>query len=173
MLDTAPGVRYGAPVAVVTRKKLALMQSPLWPMQGQARAVPPSMSFGRFFLRAYSFVLVVAICGVTPGCNFMFSGHSGLFWLLLPFGLPYALVRSFLWWRAAHGERRRLYARHAVLALLLYGLIALPISAAATYSIERTFGLPGQGCCSGCTAVAAQSSSHLACASPLSAGSDD
>ena len=42
MLDTAPGVRYGAPVAVVTRKKLALKQSPLWPMQGQARAVPPN-----------------------------------------------------------------------------------------------------------------------------------
>ena len=110
--------------------------------QDSAQVAPASLSFWSFFVRAYAFVLIIAICGVIPGCNFMYSYHGGIFWLLLPFGLPYALLRTGLWWYRARGETRQLYAGHAVLALVLYLVLAIPISALATYSIEHTFGLP-------------------------------
>jgi hypothetical protein len=110
--------------------------------EDSAPAAASTLSFWRFFIQAYAFVLLVAICGVIPGCNFMYSGHGGIFWLLLPLGLPYALLRTGLWWYRARGDTRQLYAGHAVGALILYLLLAIPISALAAYSIEHTFGLP-------------------------------
>src|SRR5213594_1423739 len=62
--------------------------------QDSAQVAPASLTFWSFFVRAYAFVLIIAICGVIPGCNFMYSYHGGIFWLLLPFGLPYAVSRT-------------------------------------------------------------------------------
>jgi hypothetical protein len=109
--------------------------------QDAGPATPDTLSFWGFFIRAYAFALAIALFGVIPGCNFMYSAHGGFFWLLLPLGLPYALFRTGLWWYRAGGETRRLYAGHAVGALFLYLLLAVPISALAAYSIEHTFGL--------------------------------
>jgi hypothetical protein len=100
-----------------------------------------TLSFWGFFVRSYAFGLAIALFGVIPGCNFMYSAHGGIFWLLLPLGLPYALLRSGLWWYRARGETRQLYAGHAAGALLLYLAAGLPIAALAAYSIEHTFGL--------------------------------
>jgi hypothetical protein len=99
-------------------------------------------SFWHRFFRAYGFALAVALVGVIPGCNFAYSGHGGLFWFVLPFGLPYALVRTALWWHRATGRTRELYAGFAFSGLAVYLALAVPVSALAAMSIEHTFGLP-------------------------------
>lgn len=111
-------------------------------MTDQVAPSAKALGFWRPFLRAYGFALAVAFVGVIPGCNFMYSGHGGLFWLLLPFGLPYALIRSAIWWFRASGSNREFYGGFAFGALVLYLVLAIPISALAAFSIERTFGLP-------------------------------
>ena len=101
-----------------------------------------ALGFWRLFLRAYGFALAVAFVGVIPGCNFMYSGHGGLFWLVLPFGLPYALIQTAIWWFKATASDRNFYGGFALGALAIYLALAIPISALAAFSIERTFGLP-------------------------------
>ena len=98
----------------------------------------------KLVISAYGFALVMAVIAVVPGLNYLYSGHGGPAWLLLPFVFPVALVRLYLAVRHAPVEKKPFVKRFAWLTVIAY----LPLSLVASYlgvaSIERTFGLPVQ-----------------------------
>lgn len=96
----------------------------------------------RLTVSAYGFAVVMAVIAIVPGLNFLYSGHGGPAWLLLPFVFPVALLRLYLAIRRSPAGERSEVKRFAVLSIVAY----LPLSLGASYlgcvSIERTFGLP-------------------------------
>jgi hypothetical protein len=93
-------------------------------------------------ISAYMFAFLMAVISVVPGLNYLYSGHGGPAWLLLPFVFPVALIRLYWAVRVAPVAERARVKRFALLSIIAY----LPLSLMASYfgcaSIERTFGLP-------------------------------
>lgn len=90
----------------------------------------------------YGFAIVMALCAIIPGCNFIYSGHGGPAWLILPFVFPFALVRLFFLHHRAIPERRSFIKRFAFNSVIIYSILSLGVSFAGAYSIKSTFGLP-------------------------------
>lgn len=76
-----------------------------------------------------------------PGLNFwLYSGHGGFGWLLLPLVCPFAVVVLISY--ALRSTRRTRAAFHAGGVLLSYLVLAFPLSRFAGSALESGFGLP-------------------------------
>jgi hypothetical protein len=91
--------------------------------------------------RVYGFAIVMALLAIIPGCNFLYSGHGGLAWLILPLVFPFTLFMLYRVWRTAPEGRTR-PTRFAIVSLVLYFPISLLAAMFGAASIENTFGLP-------------------------------
>ena len=89
----------------------------------------------------YSFAIVMVALAIIPFVNFfLYSGHGGIGWLILPASLPFALIK--LWLKLKQGgEVRAFYKKFSLVSLPIYFVLAVPLSYAAVYSIEQTMGL--------------------------------
>jgi hypothetical protein len=100
-----------------------------------------AMKAAKLAISAYSFALLMAVIAVVPGLNYLYSGHGGPAWLLLPFVFPVALIRIYWAFRIVPVAERARVKRFTLLSIMAY----LPLSLMASYigcvSIEHTFGL--------------------------------
>jgi hypothetical protein len=103
-----------------------------------------ALRFSRLLLRVYGFAALMAFCAIIPGCNFLYSGHGGPAWFVLPFVFPWVIFQLSRMYRSASTDLRPGVVRFAVISLLAY----LPLSFVAAYagaaSIGNTFALPVQ-----------------------------
>jgi len=78
---------------------------------------------------------------IIPGLNFLYSGHGGPAWFLIPLCCPYILLRAGIRLiRAPRGTTQPLATFFAV-TIPAYVALAFPLSWAATSSLHRTLGL--------------------------------
>jgi hypothetical protein len=90
---------------------------------------------------AYGFAFSLAVAAAVPGLNFLYSGHGGLAWLLLPFALPTAIGVLFFFYATAAGPQKPSVGRFAIASVCLYAPVSLLASHLGAYSIRATFGL--------------------------------
>jgi hypothetical protein len=89
----------------------------------------------------YAFPLAMFALAISPTTNPLYSGHGGPAWLIAPFCSPYIFLRTALKTMRGPKERRRWYRRFFAVSIPFYMLLALPLSWAATTSIESHYGL--------------------------------
>lgn len=97
--------------------------------------------FARLVWRVYGFAIVMALCAIIPGCNFLYSGHGGIAWLVALAVFPFTVYRLWRNWRAAESGSRSVALRFACVSLLAYLPLSFAAAALGAASIERTFGL--------------------------------
>ncbi len=90
---------------------------------------------------AFGFPIVMFIMAIVPGLNFIFSGHGGISWLIIPLCFPSVVFRAALKCKFSSEEQTAQYRRYYKAAIPTYIGIAVPLSWAAVTSIENTFGL--------------------------------
>ncbi len=90
---------------------------------------------------AFGPALLLAIAAAIPGLNYLYSGHGGVAWLLLPFALPLALCVLVVGYRDAPRSERPARRRFAIASLALYAPASLAASYVGVHSIRATFGL--------------------------------
>jgi hypothetical protein len=92
--------------------------------------------------RVYGFAIVMALCAIIPGCNFLYSGHGGIAWMVALAVFPFTLYRLWRNWHAANSANRASALRFAGVSLLAYLPLSFVAAALGAASIVRTFGLP-------------------------------
>jgi hypothetical protein len=92
--------------------------------------------------RIYGFAIVIAFCAIIPGCNFLYSGHGGIAWIVALAVFPFTLYRLWRNWLAANSASRATALRFAWVSLLAYLPLSFVAAALGAVSIARTFGLP-------------------------------
>ena len=92
-------------------------------------------------LSTYGFAFVMSVIAIVPGLNYMYSGHGGIAWLILPLVLPVALLRLFFAYKKATHENKPIVKSFAIKSLSIYVVATLLVSVVGSYSIEKTFGL--------------------------------
>ena len=99
----------------------------------QSRLVVLSVAFGP--------ALLLAVVAATPGLNFLYSGHGGPAWFMLPLAFPFTLFVLWLSYRASSPQDRPVAKRVALISIGAYVPISLLASFAGAHSIRATFGL--------------------------------
>jgi hypothetical protein len=99
------------------------------------------LSLARLAVRVYVFPAVMAIIAIMPGLNFLYSGHGGPAWLLLPFAFPVTLAKPIMAVRAADAAERPRVRRFVVQSLGAYALVSFGVAHAAAASVRFSFGL--------------------------------
>jgi len=103
-------------------------------------------NFRRQVIRTYGFPIVMFALAIVPGPNFfMYSGHGGIGWFIVPLCFPYVVVRALIKILGGTEESRTWYRRFFKITLPCYMVAAVPLSWAAAMSIRMTFGLPISG----------------------------
>jgi hypothetical protein len=86
---------------------------------------------------------VVIILGCVPGLAlFLYSGHGGIFWLVLPLCFPYILVRVFLEIRKLPLGERAAGLKTLAVGVLIYVVLAYPATRWTEHYVTSTIGLP-------------------------------
>jgi hypothetical protein len=95
----------------------------------------------RPFLRVLLFPVGLLILGCIPVISwFVWSGHGGFGWILLPVCFPYMIVRlTILIWRT-EPTARKTAARKAAATVAAYFLFAYPATLYTEYYISSTIG---------------------------------
>ena len=102
----------------------------------------PAPNVARELAWTYTFPLVMVSAAIVPGCNYTYSGHGGFSWFVVPFCFPYVVARAFVKCFRGHAQHRAWFRRFFLITIPSYAVLALPLSWAAAWSIEHTFGLP-------------------------------
>ena len=100
-----------------------------------------SALYVRKIFGAYGFAIFMAGLAIVPGCNFLYSGHGGVAWLLLPLALPVALFRLYLFWRRSPPSERPTVLRYVALSVFIYLTISYGLAYGGAKSIQNSFGL--------------------------------
>ncbi len=97
----------------------------------------------QFLCRVFWFPVGLLVLGCVPVLSwFLYGGHGGVAWLILPFCFPYIVVRCVLaLWRLP-AEQRRSGVRIVATAILLYMLISYPMTRWTENSVTSSIGLP-------------------------------
>ena len=108
---------------------------------GETMAWAANLSKWREIKNTFAFPFVMFALAIIPGLNFVYSGHGGIAWFLIPLCCPYVLGSAIV--KLAKAQRPALagYIRFYAIAILGYVVVALPLSWAATASLRSTFGL--------------------------------
>jgi hypothetical protein len=95
----------------------------------------------RPFLRVLVFPVGLLILGCIPVISwFVWSGHGGFGWFLLPLCFPYMIVRlTILIWRAEPSARKKGVSKAAAV-IAAYILLAYPATLYTEYYIGSTIG---------------------------------
>jgi hypothetical protein len=95
----------------------------------------------RLFFRALLFPVGLLLLSCLPGVSFfLWSGHGGIGWILLPICFPYLIVRmTFLIWRTEPSARKNAAAL-ALAILAAYVLLAYPITRYTEHYVNSTIG---------------------------------
>ena len=101
----------------------------------------PRYSKAKTAVAAFGPALVLAFAAAFPGLIFLYSGHGGIAWLLLPFALPLAVCVLLLGYRRAPLAERRARMRFAIASLTVYAPASLAASFIGAHSISAYFGL--------------------------------
>ncbi len=97
---------------------------------------------GNVLYRAFHLPVAVLLLGCVPGLNlFLYSGHGGIFWLLLPLCFPYVLVRLLLALRGLPSAEKKSGSRIGAAAILVYILVAYPLTRWTEYYVSSRIGL--------------------------------
>jgi hypothetical protein len=91
--------------------------------------------------RTYGFPLTMFALAIIPVLNFTYSGHGGPSWFFIPLCCPYILVRGSIKLITPPPETFTWYRRFIAITIPAYIALALPLSWAATTSLQHTFGL--------------------------------
>ena len=87
-------------------------------------------------LSIFTFPFGMLLLALFPGMNcFVYSGHGGLGWFILPFSTPYVLVR-FSMLMLHEPPIRNFHLKFGALALVAYIGLLYPLSSLAVYSIN-------------------------------------
>jgi hypothetical protein len=93
--------------------------------------------------RVFWFPIGLFVSGCIPVLSwFLYSGHGGLAWLILPFCFPYIVLRLVLALWKQPAEQRRSGVKIAVTAILLYMLISYPMTRWTEHDVTSSIGLP-------------------------------
>jgi hypothetical protein len=91
--------------------------------------------------RVFLFPAIVIALGCVPVLNFfLYSGHGGIFWIVLPFCFPYILIRGFLEIRKLPTADRRRGIESLALGVAIY--LAYPATRWTEHYITARLGLP-------------------------------
>ena len=90
---------------------------------------------------AYGYALALALVAFIPGFNWLYSGHGGPAWLLLPFSLPVAFLVLYFFYATAESSQKPKVLRFAIGSLVLYMPASLASSFFGARSIQASFGL--------------------------------
>lgn len=95
------------------------------------------------FYKLLMFPVVVLVLGCIPGLNlFLYSGHGGVFWFVLPLCFPYILVRlTIALWRSESAKKSEAL-KASVFVVLTYLIIAYPLTRWTEYYVSSTLGIP-------------------------------
>lgn len=94
------------------------------------------------FTLAYGPAFLLGLVAIIPGTNFLYSGHGGPAWLLLPLALPFAIAVLIAAIQFGPVAERSARQKLALYSLIAYAPLSLLMAAAGAYSIRSTFGLP-------------------------------
>jgi hypothetical protein len=92
-------------------------------------------------LITYFFPMVLFALAIIPALNHVYSGHGGLAWFIAPLCFPWVIARALFKVTLGSRSARRWYWRFYKVTLPSYIALALPLSWAATASIETAYGL--------------------------------
>jgi hypothetical protein len=95
----------------------------------------------RPFFRTLLFPFGLLVLGCIPGVSFfLWSGHGGIGWTLLPVCFPYLIVRlTYLIWKTETSARKNA-ASLAVAILAGYVVLAYPITRYTEHYVNSTIG---------------------------------
>jgi len=96
--------------------------------------------FGEVII-SYGFPLAMFMLAIISRSNFMYSGHGGFAWFVVPLCFPSVVLQAILKMTIGSAESRRWYRNFYKITIPAYVAIALPLSWAAVRSIEAAFGL--------------------------------
>jgi hypothetical protein len=109
--------------------------------QGTTSGRRPDPDLRRELTRTYGFPLVMFALAIIPGLNFSYSGHGGPSWFLIPLCGPYIILRGIVKFIVTPSDSFAWYKRFFAITIPAYLALALPLSWAATTSLQHTFGL--------------------------------
>ena len=97
---------------------------------------------GKFLARVFGVPVGILVLGCVPGVSwFLYSGHGGLAWLILPFCFPYILVMLVMnIWKLPATEKSS-GAKVALASVLAYIVVAYPLTRGSERYIHSTLGL--------------------------------
>jgi hypothetical protein len=95
----------------------------------------------RELIRTYGFPLAMFVLAIIPGLNFSYSGHGGPSWFLIPLCAPYIVLRGIFKFFVVPSKTFAWYRKFFALTIPPYVALALPLSWAATNSLQHTLGL--------------------------------
>ena len=101
----------------------------------------PELNFWSEVRRTYGFAGVMFALAIVPFLNFTYSGHGGISWLVIPLCFPYTILRALIKLMRGVPESRRWFGKFFLVTIPAYIALALPLSWAATKSIQQAFGL--------------------------------
>jgi len=89
----------------------------------------------------------MALLAIIPGCNFLYSGHGGLAWLILPLVFPFSLFSLSVWRTAPEGRSRP--TRFAIVSLFHIFPISLLAAMLGLRQLKAHLGCLLRHCSSG------------------------
>lgn len=92
-------------------------------------------------LLAFGPAILLALVAVVPGLNFLFSGHGGPAWFVLPLAFPFALLILCLAYRGSPKMEKPAAKKFVLVSVACYIPLSLLASIAGAYSIRASFGL--------------------------------
>lgn len=93
--------------------------------------------------RVFLFPAIVIVLGCVPGLNlFLYSGHGGPLWLVLPFCFPYILVIGAVEVRKLPSAKRISGLEIVTIAVVIYLVLAYPATRWTEHCLTSQLGLP-------------------------------
>ena len=104
-------------------------------------AANPQLNFWREVWRSYGFAGVMFALAIIPFLNFTYSGHGGISWLIILLCFPYVILLALVKLIKGSRESRSWSRKFFLITIPAYIALAVPLSWAATKSMQHSFGL--------------------------------
>ena len=101
----------------------------------------PDRSYWSEVWVTFGFPAVMFAVAIAPALNGLYSGHGGLAWFIAPLCSPWIALRALLKTTIGPEVARGWYRNFFKWAIPAYIVLALPLSWAATASIQEHYGL--------------------------------
>ena len=96
----------------------------------------------KFLAKVFGAPVALLVLGCVPGVSlFLYSGHGGLAWLLLPLCFPYIALMLAIKISRLPAEERARGTTTALIGVLFYMLVAYPLGRCSERYFNSTIGL--------------------------------